>query len=555
MRDPLATSVARCVVLSAAFLCAGAASLSAQVLTGRVSEGGSGAPVSAALVELLDADSVQVAAALSEPDGAYRLAPPSRGRYLVRVRRLGYADRVFGPLDLTGPERFDVELTTQPVRLEGLVATAGTVCADGPGVGPETQRLWDLVVAALDVTRLVQQEDRYRFEMHRYVRDLSVERTLVVREGVERIRETGAFTAMPIETLERQGYVEADRRGNFSWYMPDPEVLVSNHFLRTHCFRVEDSDDPSEVGLRFDPMPDRTERRPNVAPRDYRRLFDNRVVEVRGVLWVDRETGALRDLDYEYTGFRDPSIARHAGGYARFEQLVGGVWIVRQWIVRMPNLEPDEDAFTVASIREVGGYVIDALDETSTSAMEGGASGDVVGRIAPGDLGLDVESAVVRLSGSPWVTRPDAEGRFAFRDMPPGPYVLAWSSPRLDSLGLRPAGAPIEVASGGATEVELSGPGITAAIDQICRGMEVTPDYGVIRVFAPTGATIRLRSLDPVGAPLERQIGARGGVATFCSLPTGVSLEVTRGDGPLDTARFTLEPFEIRAIQLGDPAG
>jgi hypothetical protein len=553
-----------CALLALFFV--GASSLSAQLLTGRVVEGAGGAPVSAALVELLDGDSVQVAAALSEANGEYRLAPARGGRYTVRVRRLGYASRTFGPLDLTGPQRFDIELATRPVELEGVVATAAPVCADGPGVGPETQSLWDLVVAALDVTLLVQQQDRYRFEMHRYVRDLSVERTFVLQEGVERIRETGAFTAMPLRTLERQGYVEADRQGNFSWYMPDPEVLVSNHFLRTHCFRVEDSDDPGEVGLRFDPMPDRRERRPNSAPRDYRRLFDNRVVEVRGVLWVDRQTGALRDMEYEYTGFRDPSLARYAGGYARFEQLRGGVWIVRQWLVRMPNLERAEDEFEVASIREVGGYVVDALDETATSAMEGGEDGDVVGRIAGGEISFAPERALVRLSGSPWATRPDAEGRFAFRDMPPGPYVIAWSSPRLDSLGIRPAGTTVEIAAGRRTEVDLAGPDFASAIDQICRGMPVTPELGAVRVVVAGGGveqdrsrirvrSATLRTVGPTDTPIERRTRATRGVATFCSLPTGVPLEVSVGDGPLDTLRFTLDPWEIRAIPLGEDRG
>jgi len=521
-----------------------------QVLTGRVTEGAGGPPVSAALLELLDADSSQVAAALSGADGGYRLSSPTPGPFTLRVRRLGYATRSFEPVDLAVPRRLDIDLAPRPVQLEGVVATAGAVCADGPGVGPDTQRLWELVVSALDVTRLLQSQERYRFEMHRYVRDLTPARTSILQEGVERLKETGAFTAMPIRTLERQGYVDADRDMNFSWYMPDPEVLVSNHFLRTHCFRVEDDSDPDRVGLRFDPTPDRTRRRPERSPQVYRELFENRIAEVRGVLWVDRRTGALRDLEYEYTGFRDPRLGRHAGGFAQFEQLRGGLWIVRQWLVRMPNLERRDEGFEVGSVREVGGYVVDAVDETSTSAMEGGVGGDVVGRIRRGTLDFDLEQALVRLSGSPWATRPDVEGRFAFRDMPPGPYVVAWTVPRLDSIGVRTDAAAVEISAGSTTALELSGPDFEGAIDQICRGMPATSDLGAIRVMAPTGSTVTLRSVGDAATPLQRQTNARDGVATFCSLPTEVPLEIRGGDDSAPAIRFTLDRFEIRAIPL-----
>jgi len=537
--------------------------LEAQVLAGRVTDAGSTAPVSAALVELLGEDSVQVAATLTDGAGRYRVTAAAPSTYSVRVRRLGYATHVAGPVALRDTSTLDIELRARPVELDGVVATARPACADGPGVGADTQTLWDLVLGALDVTRLAQELDAYRFEMHQYVREFDLPRSHLLVEGVQRTSDTGAFVAPPIDRLTRQGYLQPEGSDAMSWYMPDPEVLVSDHFLRSHCFRVVDGPHPGIVGLGFEPTPTRVQRRPDRLDASYRELVGEGLVEVRGVLWIDRATGALRDLEYEYAGLAAPEVARLAGGYARYEQLEGGVWIVRQWVVGMPNLDLEDGALVPSAIREVGGYVVDAARARGTSARPTASDrapfarsggGDVVGRLVPGSIDIGAGAAVARLSGSPFAARPDAEGRFAFHDVPPGPYVVTWWSPRLDSLDLPARAVDVVVEPGVETSVTLPGPDTEWATERLCRGMRVDPSLGVVRVLVhdEAGDPVegrRVRLWTPNGE-IERETMVRGGVATFCSVPTGVPVAIAPPRDPAPAIQIRLEPSEIRPVRL-----
>jgi len=552
--------------------------LSAQVLTGRVVQEESGAPVSAALIEVFDADSIPFGAALSGADGRYTLEARASGTFTVRVRRLGFATLELGPMELSAVHPLDIVLPAAPVQLDGLVATARPVCADGPGVGPDTQRLWELVTGALDVARVAQASDLYRFDMHTYVRDRTLDGRHLLLEGAERSRESGAFVAMPLETLEDQGYVEAHRGGGLSWYMPDPPVLVSDRFLATHCFRVAEGDDPGVVGLAFDPTPDRRRERADDSGGDYRDLFGREVVEVAGVLWVDRATGALRDMEYRYVGTDTTEITRLAGGYARFEQLAGGLWIVRQWVLRIPNLVATDDGLVPESRRDVGGFVVDAFEAgvsidlsndappTSASAMTVQSSGDLTGRLVADGVPVSTGGVLVRLSGSPWGIRTDAEGRFAFRGVPPGPYLVTWWSEELKAIGIPARGIEVTVEDGVERTVRLPGPSLDFAVEHLCAGMVPDPSLGILRVLSEavgvnvvegqtqfTTRRVQLRSADPE-VRLERSTVTRDGVATFCSVPTGVPLELGIS-GEADAIPLQLEASEIRSIQLRGDGG
>ncbi len=540
-------------------------SIEAQVVTGRVAVSGSGEPVSAALVELLDADSAQVGATLTGADGRYTLRTVYPGTYAVRVRRLGFATRTLAAVEIRGAHRLDIELSTQPVQLEGVVATARAVCADGPGVGPDTQRLWDLVVGALDVARLAQTLDTYRFDVLLYVRDRTLDGRHVLVDVIERSYESGAFVAMPLETLADQGYVEPHDGGLLSWYMPDPDVLVSDHFLETHCFRVVDSEDPELVGLGFDPTPQRRDRRADERNASYEELFGDRVVEVRGVLWVDRATGALREMEAEYVGIDDRDIDVLAGGHARFEQLANGLWIVRQWIMRLPNLRVDDGDLVPDSRAETGGYVVRAfLDESAggqdeaVPALPATEGGDVVGRLVASDIAIAVSNAEVRLSGSSRAVPTDAEGRFTFRDVPPGDYVATWSSPDLAALGLPPTGVEVSVETGTVRTVELSGPSWADAAPFLCPRTDMEPGLGIVRVRGEgrtvgsdeiVSAGFRLISLvspDPA-VPFQQNAIPTNGVATFCGVPTDVPLHALVGDS-VPPLRVEPGPDRLRVV-------
>lgn len=548
-----------------------AGSLEAQRVTGQVTEAGTGEPVSAALVELLDPGSMQVGAVLTDPEGRYTVRAGAPGRYTVRVRRLGFATTSLAPIAVTGTHRLDVQLETRAVRLEGVVATARAVCADGPGVGADTEQLWDLVVDALDVARLAQSLDSYRFEMLLYARDRTLDGRHVLADAAQRAYESGAFVAMPLETLEDQGYVEPHRGGLLSWFMPDPAVLVSDHFLGTHCFRVVDSDDPGLVGLGFDPTPQRMAERPDARNDQYEELFGEGVVEVRGVLWVERATGALSHMEYDYAGVRDDDVDAVAGGSARFEQLSGGLFIVRQWLMRMPNLRVEDGRLVAESRRESGGYVVQAFDDAvdgarspadpdgpPTALPARASGGDLVGRLVVSDVPISLSDAVVRLSGSSRAVATDSVGRFVFTGVPPGDYVVTWSSPELEQLGLPPRGVDVSIEGGAEQTTVLPGPTWDFATAHLCPGTQMDPGFGIVRVHGKgsllgraEGMPLQLRriniwSTEP-SVPFARSAVPRSGIATFCGVPIGVPLEAQVGDS-LSPMPIEPAPDRIRAI-------
>jgi len=549
------------LVLTLATLMAPAA-LNGQSLAGRVVEGSSGSPISGALVELLSDDERQIAAALSSEDGRFLVTAPQMGVFAIRVRRLGYAPVLLDPLELVGTRELTVEMALAPIALEGITGTARPRCENGPGVGPETQVLWDLISGALAATSAAQEGDVLAFELHQFVRDMDIERTRILTEGVDQSRGTTPFLGPDADELEEKGYVEVLRGGMLSYYMPDPAVLVSDEFLDAHCFRVATTRDPRVVGLRFDATPARLNRRPRNTGSAYRAIFGREMVEVSGTLWVDRATGALQELEYIYEGFEDVNFAEHAGGYARFEQLAGGIWAVRQWWLRMPNLGvgPDEE-LEVQSVREAGGYLISATDSLGQDMLPEQRGGTVRGQIVEQDLRVPVAGVVARLSGSPWITRTAPDGSFRFENVPPGPYLVTWYTPRLDSIGVDPRFEPVQVSEGGEAQVTLQGPGLQGTLDHLCLGMQADPDLGVlrVRVTSPSGVLpqnqpVQLRSTDASFA-LERMNILRESTTIFCSVPTGIPLSVTAPpfEGVMGTV--TLEPSGIQLIELEVAAG
>ncbi len=110
--------------------------------------------------------------------------------------------------------------------------------------------------------------------------------------------------------------------GDTVFAVPDANVLLSDAFARTHCFRVRhdslDTDHPGLVGLTFEPALKRS------AP------------DVTGTLWLDSATAALRYMEFRHTNLFAEVSPRRYGGRMDFELLPGGVWVVRKWSVRMP---------------------------------------------------------------------------------------------------------------------------------------------------------------------------------------------------------------------------
>jgi hypothetical protein len=214
--------------------------------------------------------------------------------------------------------------------------------------------LWEEARKAFSLARETVLRRRLRFQSVARVYDLDRD-GLVVQERPS--SEPSGFTRWPvrspaIESLAVHGFVThlEDLISGPTWFGPDPEVLLSEVFLESHCFRTMPSDagTPADwVGLGFEPAP---------APHK---------PDIRGTIWMDRESSELRRLDFSYETL--PSWAGHAtaGGRLEFARLPGGLWIVQRWTLRVPvpEVPHGSDRARLHGYQESRGWVEVVLSE------------------------------------------------------------------------------------------------------------------------------------------------------------------------------------------------
>jgi tetratricopeptide (TPR) repeat protein len=216
----------------------------------------------------------------------------------------------------------ELKRANAPPRLPQLRVSARTPCQVRPETALETADLWDAAQRTLlgavqpdsiVPTLLVREWRRsldYRFGLRYEQSDTS------------EIRTRSPFEKPAPANLERAGYIQ--RQGwSIVYYGPDPGLLLSDRFLRQHCFRrVEGSGATAGlVGLAFAPLP------------------ETRVADVKGVLWVDLQQGELRSIEYTWLNAPWEADAPGIGGRADFARLGAAGWIVQRWNIRMARQE------------------------------------------------------------------------------------------------------------------------------------------------------------------------------------------------------------------------
>ncbi|HEY2163480.1 MAG TPA: carboxypeptidase-like regulatory domain-containing protein, partial [Gemmatimonadaceae bacterium] len=221
--------------------------------------------------------------------GAYRLTLSRTGRYEIRALRIGFIPTVVRAVDVAAGEdrTIDIVLTSQPVRL----ATLNVDARDNCGMrGPEATaflQLWEQTRAALAATSLV--ETRGSLDMRVVRLDGTVEidgsHAKVDSAGARETISSRPFATTPAETLATAGYVRQRRDGTVVFDVPGADAFLSDAFVATHCFSVEDppGDHRDWIGIGFRPAenPDTT-------------------TDIFGVMWLDRATAELRRLEFGY---------------------------------------------------------------------------------------------------------------------------------------------------------------------------------------------------------------------------------------------------------------
>lgn len=293
-----------------------------QAVVGRVLEEGTLRPLSGAFVVLRDTAGERRGAVLAGEDGRFALRAPVPGRYRLVARLIGYADATSAPFMIAGGETVErtLEVAVRAISLDGIRAEVGRRCHGRPEQGVRSARLWEEARKALEIAEWTEEQETLRFRIVERRRELEARTLRVIssRESGRRgFSRQSPYRSLPAEALARGGYVQPASDG-WNHFAPDADVLLSESFLETHCFRATGGE-AGLVGLAFEP----------VAGRD--------LPDVEGVLWLDEATAELRRLDFRYVHLP----YRHGdwpqvGGRVEFERLTTGIWIVRRWRIRMP---------------------------------------------------------------------------------------------------------------------------------------------------------------------------------------------------------------------------
>lgn len=343
-----AASLALLSLVSGLFV--GAPPAVGQMVTGIV-EDSSGVPVSEAFVVLEDTASRVAARTLTGAGGEYYLAAPVPGRYRLRTDRIGYSGAVSPWLDIgagrTLEYRFRVEPV--PVRLREITVEERSRCQVLPDEGIAMQRVWDEARKALTATAWTGQQPYFRFDAVLHSHALDARGRPLSEAVLEEVRFYGRhpFRSIPARDLVFGGFVQ-EPDGRVAYYAPDAEVLLSDTFVRRHCFRLVRgrNEDLGLLGLEFEALP------------------QSRLPDIEGVMWLDPASAELRRLDYSYVNLDVPVNTDRLGGRVEFARLPTGAWIIRGWMIRVPVIEwvsgtgPRPGRYRLTGINEGGGQVL-----------------------------------------------------------------------------------------------------------------------------------------------------------------------------------------------------
>ena len=214
-----------------------------------------------------------------------RLAGSAR----LSIIRIGYLPRdvPLGPLD----SGITVSMRPIPALLSTVTAKGRRVCP-GDKDGGQALELWEQARAALLAGLLARQLNAPRISLISFTRDREPIRKRIEEETHDAkfvVADRPYVAARPAWAFAEHGYMQEAVGGERTYFAPDESVLLDETFAGTHCMHVVAGtrEHGGDVGIGFEPV--------ELDGRDT-------LVDIKGVLWMDRKTPALRSLEFEYTG-------------------------------------------------------------------------------------------------------------------------------------------------------------------------------------------------------------------------------------------------------------
>ena len=568
----------RQALLRAASICAAAAGLSsdasAQVVRGVVVDEGSGRGLPAVVVVLLDSAGKRLAGVLADDDGRYAIRTTGPGRYAVRAERIGYRADAPTSVALSAGQTVELKLVTRPIPvvLGEVRVTGKSACVTAAADGRDVSAVWDETRKALFATDLTQQQELFSARVSRFVRTLDARSGRVT--GYQ-VKEANAVTRSPFVSesaawLSANGYVKQGSTETV-YYAPDASVLLSDEFLRDHCFRLRDGEGKRNglIGLAFEPVKGREKP------------------EIAGTLWIDRKSAELRDLEYVYSQLPSlPSSAKSDdfGGRMEFHRMPTGAWIVERWVIRMPLLvdkgplardpvvipgtAPSRpDRIQLAGLHEEGGEVLETVAHGARRELSTQVA-TVRGTVYDSTRMAPLQGARVFLDGTQFATQSTTDGSFLIEKVPPATYAISVVHPRFDSLDVPAPSVSIAVKPNEETMAHLAGPSVATILARDCRGDERSEGSATLRGHVRDGFTSgpaidaqvtlawrRLQSSAGSAGVMERSLSTRtdsSGRYRFCGLPDGVKLtaRVVADDRRSPPVDVVLPDHEVSVLDL-----
>ncbi len=326
------------------------AALPAQSVRGQLTDSITKAPLAGAFLTLVDERGVEKARTITNNAGEFLLTAPAAGAYRLRSKRIGFRPYVSPALTLTagGTISYSAAVDPIPVALAQVVVQGERQC--DVEAGASVAAVWEEVHEALAAVSWTSRDPAYWYAISRFARETSPGGR---PRGPDSTWRDDGYRPIPIKSappqqLELEGFVVVDQDG-WTYQGPDADELISDAFLRTHCFETKPGRGETEglIGLAFTPARERT------------------LPDINGTLWIDRATAMLHHLDFTYVRLPQELVASRAGGRIEFMRVPSGAWIVRDWVIRMPVAQVKQrpmamgTELAIVKFQEVGGNVLE----------------------------------------------------------------------------------------------------------------------------------------------------------------------------------------------------
>jgi len=495
----------------------------AQTVRGAVVDRG-GAPVPGVVVQVLDS-TAEVARALTNDRGAFRVAAPRAGTYRLRAMRIGYRPVTTEPVSL----RLGEEITKQLILSNVLVAldtirvTDKSSCRGFTDSAAATFAVWEQVRTALAATQLTAAAKAIAATTVAFERSLDQNGRRVLKQSttVSADYVKQPWRTISPELLRRDGYVVTTKDNVTNYYAPGLDMLLSAGFVEDHCFRL--TNDRNRLGIGFEPTPDR-----------------RKTPEIRGTMWLDRKSAELRSLEYRYANI-PPEQADEARGEMEFSRLANGAWAITKWTIRMPVLE---NRVTSQAFGGGGGLRLTGIELTGGELALVRVGSDTVwsrpalvmsGIIVDSASKKPVDAAEIDLSGTGLRATSDNRGRFQISNILPGEYTAAVHTRSLDSISTAyqtpvtfvDPDTPIEVRVPTASQLEsticggkqLPAPGVVLGTATVVGDTALTHSVSVVAEWNEPGVT------DSPGRRIETRADSHG-LFRLCGVPLNTTLAI-----------------------------